>query len=265
MAETNRLLDRVYIVTGSASGIGRAVALRIAGEGGVPLLLDLNEEGLRATAGAIESAGGRSAVLAGDVTDSDHPQHAVAFAQAEFGRIDGCVAAAGMICIRAIQEVTREEWEAVVALNLTSVFFLVREVAEAAKAAGRGGSIVNLSSTSAHGARPNNVDYGVSKIGIDHLTRTLALEYAPSQIRVNAVSPGVTDTAMWRAVDLHRGAYLGMKPGELTAKMVEAIPMKRVAQPGEIASLVAWLLADESAYMTGQIIEIDGGFKLGNP
>ena len=170
-----------------------------------------------------------------------------------------------MICIRAIQEVTREEGEAVVALNLTSVFFLVREVAEAAKAAGRGGSIVNLSSTSAHGARPNNVDYGVSKIGIDHLTRTLALEYAPSQIRVNAVSPGVTDTAMWRAVDLHRGAYLGMKPGELTAKMVEAIPMKRVAQPGEIASLVAWLLADESAYMTGQIIEIDGGFKLGNP
>ena len=138
-------------------------------------------------------------------------------------------------------------------------------MAEAARAAGEGGSIVNLSSTSAHGARPNNVDYGVSKLGVDHVTRTLALEYAPAKVRVNAVSPGVVDTPMWQDVDLNRGAHLGLEPGELTQKMVDTIPMHRVAQPEEIAALVAFLLSDEAEYITGQVIEIDGGFKLGNP
>ena len=262
---TKRLEGRAYIVTGAASGIGRAIALRIAAEGGSVVLADLNEDGLRATAGSIAEAGGRAAVLPGDVTEEEHPARAVSLAQAEFGRIDGCVPAAGIIRIRGIAEVKREEWQQILALNLTAGFFLDREVAEAAKSAGRGGSIVNLSSTSAHGARPNNLDYGVSKLGVDHVTRTLALEYAPENIRVNAVSPGVVDTPMWRDVDLNRGAHLGLQPGELTRKMVDTIPMHRVGRAEEIAALAAFLLSDEAEYITGQVIEIDGGFKLGNP
>ena len=265
MNDTRRLEGRAYIVTGAASGIGQAIALRVAAEGGSVVLADLNEDGLRGTASSIEETGGHCALLPGDVTDEEHPARAVALAQSEFGRIDGCVPAAGMIRIRSIAEVKRQEWQQILSLNLTAGFFLDREVAEAAKSAGRGGSIVNLSSTSAHGARPNNVDYGVSKLGVDHMTRTLALEYAPANIRVNAVSPGVVDTPMWRDVDLNRGAHLGLKPGELTRKMVDTIPMHRVAQPEEMAALVAFLLSDEAEYITGQVIEIDGGFKLGNP
>ena len=260
-----RLKDHAYIVTGAASGIGQGVAIRVAAEGGGVVLADLNEDGLRETAATIEKDGGNCTVLAGDVTEAEFPERAVACAQSAFGGIDGCVPCAGIIKIRSIAEVTREEWEAVLELNLTAVFFLDRAVAEAAKAAGHGGAIVNLSSTSAHGARPNNVDYGVSKIGSDHVTRTLALEYGPSNIRVNAVSPGVIDTPMWRAVDRDRGAHLGLKPGELTKKMIDTVPMHRVAQPSEIAALVAFLLSDEAEYTTGQIIEMDGGFKLANP
>lgn len=260
-----RLEKQAYIVTGAASGIGKAIAIRLAAEGGSVVLADLNEDGLRATASSIEEAGGCCAVLPGDVTMEDHPSRVVALAQSEFGRIDGCVPAAGMIRIRSITEVKREEWQQILSLNLTASFFLNREVAEAAKAAGNGGSIVNLSSTSAHGARPNNIDYGVSKLGVDHITRTLALEYAPAKIRVNAISPGVVDTPMWRDVDVNRGAHLGLEPGDLTQKMIETIPMHRVAQPEEMASLVAYLLSDEAEYITGQVIEIDGGFKLGNP
>ena len=260
-----RLEEHVYVVTGAASGIGRAVAARICVEGGAVVAADIDEAGLRDTAILIEENGGRCAPLPADVTAADFPERAVALAVAELGRVDGCVAAAGIIKIRAIAEVTREEWEQVLGLNLTSVFFLDRAVAEQAKAAGRGGSIVNLSSTSAHGARPNNVDYGVSKLGIDHVTRTLALEYAPSHIRVNAISPGVIDTPMWRSVDRNRGAHLGLDPGELTRQMVDAIPMHRVAQPEEIAALAAFLLSAEAEYVTGQVVEMDGGFKLANP
>lgn len=265
MNKARRLEGRAYIVTGAASGIGRAIAIRVAAEGGNVVLADLNEVGLRAAASFVEENGGRCVALPGDVTDEHHPARAVGLAQAEFGRIDGCVPAAGIIRIRSIPEVKREEWQQILALNLTAGFFLDREVAEAARAAGEGGSIVNLSSTSAHGARPNNVDYGVSKLGVDHVTRTLALEYAPAKVRVNAVSPGVVDTPMWQDVDLNRGAHLGLEPGELTQKMVDTIPMHRVAQPEEIAALVAFLLSDEAEYITGQVIEIDGGFKLGNP
>ena len=260
-----KLEDQVYIVTGAASGIGQAVACRIAAEGGGVVLADIDESGMHETTVAIEKEGGRCVTLSADVTKPDFPKQAVALAESALGRVDGCVAAAGIIKIRGIAEVTPREWETVLQLNLTSVFFLARAVAEAIKTADHGGAIVNLSSTSAHGARPNNVDYGVSKLGVDHVTRTLALEYAPSNIRINAISPGVTDTPMWRAVDHNRGAYLGLKPGELTKKMIESIPMHRVGQPEEIAALAAFLLSDEAEFITGQIIEIDGGFKLANP
>ena len=174
MTNARRLRDRVYVVTGATSVIGRAAALRIAAEGGGVVLADLNEESLRGTAATIEESGGRYAVLAGDVTDPEHPVRAVGLAQAEFEWIDGCVPAAGMLSIRSITEVRREEWETIVGLNLTSVFCLDREVAEVAMTAGPGGAIVNFSFTSAHGDRPNNVDYGGSKLGLDYATRTLA-------------------------------------------------------------------------------------------
>ena len=263
--EPMKLDDRAYVVTGAASGIGRAVAEEISHLGAGVILADRDEAGLMSTAHDIEADGGRCAVVPGDVTEPGHPEMMVATCQREFGRIDGLIPAAGRIIIRSIPEVKREEWESVLGLNLTATFFGAREVAEAIVAEGHSGSIVTISSTSAHGARPNNIDYGVSKIGVDHVTRTMAMHYAQAGIRVNAVSPGVFDTPMWHSVDRDRGAQLGLAPGEVTQRMVEAIPMGRLGNLQEIARLIIYLLSDDAAYVTGQIIEIDGGFKLANP
>lgn len=256
---------RAFIVTGAGAGIGRATALRITDLGGAALIVDLDEGALRETGKGIQDRGGRSAQLAEDVTDPDHPARAVTACVDAFGRIDGCVPCAGRILIRAIRDVRREEWESLLTLNLTTVFFTAREVAERIRSDQHAGAMVLISSTSAHGARPNNVDYGVSKIGVDHVTRTLAAEYAADGIRVNAVSPGVVDTPMWQQIDVDRGAHLGLEPGELTRKMVETIPMHRLCPPEELGGVIARLLTDEFAYATGQVFEVDGGFKLTNP
>lgn len=259
------LSNRAYIVTGGASGIGLATVRAIIDLGGFALAVDLQEESLKKVAAMFSDQAAQFGSLALDVTKPDSDQQMVDAAINRFGRIDGLVACAGRIKVRPLQEVTRADWEAILSLNLTSVFFYARATAEAIKKAGHAGSIVTISSTSAHGARPNNPDYGVSKIGIDHITRTLALEYASSQIRVNAVSPGVVETSMWHTVEKERGSVLGLAPGELTARMCQATPLGRTGSAEEIASVITFLLSDDASFVTGQIVEADGGFKLANP
>jgi len=261
----NSVANKTYIVTGGASGIGLATVAQILELGGSALAVDLSREALDKLPSLFGARSDRLETLALDVTISGNEPRMVEAALARFGRIDGLVASAGRIKIRPLQDVTREEWDGILALNLTSVFFYARAVAEHIKKAGHPGAIVTISSTSAHGPRPNNPDYGASKLGIDHVTRTLALEYAPSQIRVNSVSPGVIETAMWKAVDRDRGAVLGLASGDLTKRMNQATPIGRVGQPEEIANIIIFLLSDRSSFITGQVIEADGGFKLANP
>lgn len=248
------LEGKVYAVTGAGRGIGAAVARRLlaAGAAGV-VAADL----------APPAEADRLAPLALDVTAPGAGEQLVAAADAAFGRIDGLVTCAGVITMAPILALDPATFDRTLAVNLRACFFNVQAVARALVARGQGGAIVTFSSTSAHGARPGNADYGISKIGVDHLTRSFALALAPHRIRVNAVSPGPVDTAMFDTVAEGRGRGAGGAEA-VRAATLAALPLGRFGTPEDIAGVVAFLLSDEAGFVTGQILGADGGWPLAN-
>jgi len=255
---------QAFIVTGAASGIGLGVAEALIGRGGRVLMVDRDPRRLEETAARLGDSA-RVVALPLDVTERDAGTRMAAATEAAFGRLDGLVACAGVIALGPIMDLTEATWDRTMAINLKAVFFNTQQVARAMLARGTGGAIVTFSSTSAHGARPGNADYGVSKIGVDHMTRSFAMALAPSAIRVNAVSPGPVETPMWDQVDRARSGEMGGKPGTAAAATKAATPLGRFGLPADIASVVCFLLSAESGFVTGQVIEADGGFMLANP
>ena len=242
---------RSCLVTGAGSGIGAATAGLLAERGASIAVVGLPGDPLDETVGAIEKTGGIAVAIAADVSVADEMQHAVDRTVAEFGALDMAVNAAGISGGEfPLHEEPVDDWNQVLSVNLFGVFHALRAEIGAMLASGRGGSIVNIASVQATNPLSRRTAYTASKFGLIGLTKVAAKDYAEHGIRINALSPGITDTPMMRA-------------GGATADAIAAVvPVKRVAEPVEMARGAAYLLSDEAGYVTGAELVIDGGLLL---
>ena len=251
-----RLENRVIGITGGASGIGRACALAAAAEGADLALGDINADGLAEAAAEIQDAGRRVVTRLVDVTTDDDQEALVELAVKELGGLDGWVGSAGTGSGQMGLEHTRDEWRRVMDVNVDGVFF-------GAQAAGRhmvgngGGSIVTLASMYGQRAVRQRAAYCTSKASVVMLTQVLALELAEHGIRVNALAPGYTDTPLFQAGKDRDSILLD--------RLISHVPMKRLAEPDEIAAAAMFLLSDEASFVTGHILTVDGGWVARGP
>jgi 3-oxoacyl-[acyl-carrier protein] reductase len=257
VTETRRLEGRRALVTGAASGIGRAGARRLAAEGAAVAVLDRDAAGVTAVADAIRADGGRAIEAAVDVADEAAVAAAVAECERAWGGLDIAVASAAVQLFGQDDRADRlelEVWNTTIAINLTGVFLTCKHAA-AAMLRGDGGSIVCIGSpTGVRGIAAGFDAYSASKAGVLGLVRVMAMDYAREGIRVNAVVPGFTDTGLVSTIT---------SDPERMARINEAIPLGRAGRPEEVAGLVAWLCSDEAAYATGGIFVADGGVLAG--
>jgi len=247
--------SKVVLVTGGASGIGRAAVDRLARDGAHIIVADIQAELASEVVRHVKDGGGSAEVCELDVAAEGAAAAAVASIVAAHGRLDGAFNNAGIVGPTAkLLEIKPEEWAQVLAVNLTSVFSCLQaEIAQMIQQES-GGSIVNTASICGLVALPHASAYNAAKHGIVGLTKSSALEYGPQNIRVNAVCPGFIDTPM-----LAKGAGANAKVLE---KVVRTIPMRRVAGANEVADVVAWLLSAQSSYVSGVAMPIDGGWVV---
>jgi 2-deoxy-D-gluconate 3-dehydrogenase len=242
---------RRAFVTGASTGIGASIALALAREGWAVAVSATRLERLSGVLGELEKAGARAVPVALDLRSPREMERAMGEVLGALGGLDAMVNNAGVTLRRAALDVTPEEWDELMAVNLKGTFFMCQQMARHLIAAGRPGSIVNIASMHGVVGYPQRSTYGISKAGIIHMTRTLAVEWAPHGIRVNAVAPGTVDTPS-------RADYFAAHPAEREA-MVARVPLRRFAQPEEVAAAVRYLASPEARYITGHTVLLDGG------
>lgn len=247
-----RLAGKVALVTGAQQGIGRAIALAYGREGASVVINYLDDrQAAQAIATQIQQAGGTAALVAGSVARADDVR-AMIETGATLGGIDVLVNNAGIFPRVEFLHMTEAQWDEVLDVNLKGTFRCTQAVARDLVARGRGGAIINLASGAAFRSSPRGVHYVSSKAGIVGLTRAAALELAPHRIRVNAIAPGLTDTAQPR---------YGMSEEELQAAGRQ-VPLGRMADPEDIAHVAVFLASEEAGHITGQTIHVNGGQYL---
>lgn len=265
MAE--QLAGKAALITGGASGIGAACAVRFASEGADVLLADLLPDRAADTVAAVEALGRRAVVVACDTSTEADNDAAAQRCVDEFGRLDVVVAAAGVSTADYVSGETAEldddrtasfianqnveHWEKVLAVNLTGVMLTDRSCARQMIELGNGGSIINIASIMAKFPQPGAANYCVSKAGVWMLTKVLSQELVPEGIRVNAIGPGFIETPMTAAISGHE---------ELNQWVLSLTPMRRFGQPEEVAKVALFLASEEASYVTGEIIHPDGGW-----
>jgi NAD(P)-dependent dehydrogenase (short-subunit alcohol dehydrogenase family) len=247
-----RLSSKVVIVIGATSGIGRAVALRVAAEGAGVVAAGRRAELGTALVAEIVNGGGRALFVRCDATVEEDVASAIEAAVAEFGRLDGAVNnAGGVVAPVPVDQLSGDAWRAELDLNLSTVFHGLKHQLPAICRAG-GGAVVNNASAAAVSAVPGLAAYTAAKHGVLGLTRSAALEWAGRGVRVNALVTGNVDTPLYRRL-------LGVSAESAGQELHAPNPTGRVADPAEIAGLVAYLLSDEAAFITGAALAMDGG------
>ena len=240
---------RVALITGASRGIGRAIATRLASDGAT-VVAAARGDNAAATVAAIIGAGGRAEVASVDVTDASAVSAVVAGVLERHGRIDILVNNAGITRDQLMLRMKRDAWDAVIATNLTAAFTTIQAVLRP-MVKQRSGRIVNVSSVVGQSGNAGQANYAASKAGLIGFTKSLALEVASRNITVNAVTPGLVDTDMTRAISA--GAH-----DEWAAR----IPMQRLGTPDDVAGAVAFLASDEASYITGHVLAVNGGMYM---
>lgn len=242
---------RTAFVTGASQGLGAAIAMAMARAGYDVAVSGRSAATLGATVKAIEAAGVRAVPVALDVRVQADIGHAMAAVVEAFGELDVLVNNAAVTLRRTALEMQPAEWQEVIDVNLTGTFFLCQQMGRHLVAQKREGCIVNLASAHGFVGYPERSVYGISKAGIVHMTRTLAVEWAPHRIRVNTVAPGTADSPT-------RAEYFAKNPVAGQA-MIDRVPLKRFAKPEEVAAAVVYFASPAASYITGQTLLLDGG------
>jgi NAD(P)-dependent dehydrogenase (short-subunit alcohol dehydrogenase family) len=241
----------VALVTGASQGLGAEIAVALARDGCDVAVTSRRVERLADTLEKLTAAGARAVPLELDLRSQASIERAMAQAVSALGHVDTLVNNAGVTLRRAALEVTPEEWDEVMAVNLAGTFFMSQRFGRHLLGERRPGCVVSLASTHGMVGFAQRSTYGISKAGIIQMTRMLAIEWAEHGIRVNAIAPGTLDTPS-------RAEYFAAHPAAREA-MIERIPFRRFGTPGEVAAMVRYLASPEAAYVTGQTLVLDGG------
>jgi NAD(P)-dependent dehydrogenase (short-subunit alcohol dehydrogenase family) len=291
-----RFTGKVAIVTGAGQGIGQGVALRLAAEGAAVVIADYNASTAAETGVEIQVAGGVALPYAVNIADVGAVQTMVDDVAAHFGRIDILVNNAGVVQTKPLLDLDEIDWDRVIDVNQRGTFFVLQAVARqmirqlpetlrsgagvadllssqldqrAAEAATTSepllasyGKIVNFSSIAGRRGRPLSTHYAATKAAIISITQSAALALAPYRINVNAVCPGIVPTSMWTQIDQDRAHLFGAREGEAMAAFIQQVPLKRAATPEDLAGVVAFLCSADADYITGQALNVDGGYEM---
>ena len=242
---------RVALVTGASQGLGAAIALRLARDGYDLAVTELTAPPLGGIVGTLAAQGAHAVPIVLDVRNQASVERAIAHAADAFGHVDVLVNNAGVTQRRLAVDVTREEWQGVVDVNLTGTFFMSQAFAKHCIHAKREGAIVSLASTHGVVALQERLTYGVTKGAIIHMTRMLAYEWATQGIRVNAIAPGTIETPT-------RAAYFAENP-DARESMLKRVPVGKFGTEGDVAGAVSFLAGPDAAFITGQTLLVDGG------
>ncbi|MFJ4444793.1 SDR family NAD(P)-dependent oxidoreductase [Pseudomonas sp. NPDC089422] len=245
----NRFANKVVIVTGAAGGIGSAIATRFAREGATVVVSDVNLQAAQAVVEALQSEGHQALAISADIGQGEACRGLIKDVLAQLGRIDVLVNNAGINRRGNLLALSEDDWHSSFAVNVDSMFHLCRAVLPAMIEAGAG-AIVNTASQWGLHPAPGHIAYNVTKAAVASFTQNLARDYAPHNIRVNAVCPGEIHTPMLEAGVLRSGRTI--------ADLDRMVPLGRIGKPEEVAALVAFLASDEAAFMCGSLVEITG-------
>jgi len=254
-----RVKDKVVVLTGAASGIGRSTAILFAKEGAILHIFDIDEEGLKQTYDLIEDGKDKVSFMRLDVTNFADVKKAIDDVYEKHGRIDALIANAGVVRVGQVEDFPEEDYDLLINVNLKGTFFTCKAAVPYFKKQ-RFGIIITLASVAAHIGQNNHANYCSTKAGVLGFTKALALDMAPYGVRVNSVSPGATDTPMLRSDVTKEAKQRGISFEEVRKEFEEQGVMGRWAEPEEIATGILFLATDDASYMTGADLRLDGGW-----